>query len=95
MPLPRAPRHLCLAPAQARFSKPSASESRWEAPLKNSFVQWETQPCFPLAASLGPRVQGHMVGSEMKLGPDIPVWWPWRPLVASTHSLVSASPPCS
>lgn len=32
-----------------------------------------------LATSLGPRTQGHMAGSEVKPGPDIPVQGPWRP----------------
>lgn len=82
--LPRAPDGSAWLEPKPASQRAAPSRDVWETPLTNGFVQrpgglWTQPQGSSLATSLGPRMQGHLAGSEPAPGPDIPAWRPQGP----------------
>ena len=82
--LPRAPDGSAWLEPKPASQRAAPSRDVWETPLTNGFVQrpgglWTQPQGSSLATSLGPRMQGHLAGSEPAPGPDIPAWRPRGP----------------
>lgn len=82
--LAKSPRRLSWLEPKPASQRAAPSRDVWETPLTNGFVQrpgglWTQPQGSSLATSLGPRMQGHLAGSEPAPGPHIPAWRPQGP----------------